>query len=190
MRSDEDLLAAAGGGDMEAFGELVRRHHATVYRAAYRFLTDAEEARDIAQETFLHLLRASGGYSRRAAFRTYLYRIVCNLCIDHRRKLRPVYLPELPDLPGHGEDPPGRLAAAEREDAVRKALATLPERQRAAVVLRYFEGLGYEEMAQVLDTSPKGVERLLGRARAALLGDLGPILNPGVSRSGPPGTPA
>jgi RNA polymerase sigma-70 factor (ECF subfamily) len=176
--SDEDLLVAAGGGFMEAFGELVHRHHATAYRTAYRFLADSEEARDIAQEAFLNLLRSCGSYSPRAPFRTYLYRIVSNLCIDHRRKLRPVGLAELPDHPSDAPGPPGELAACERESAVRKALSALPERQRMAVILKYYEGLGYREMAQALGTTEKSVERLLDRGRAALLRDLGPLLQP------------
>lgn len=176
--SDEDLLVAAGDGSMEAFGELVHRHHATAYRIASRFLDDSEEARDIAQEAFLHILRTCGTYSPRAAFRTYLFRVVSNLCIDHRRKLRPVGVADLPEVPSDAPGPLGDLAAAEREAAVRRALSMLPERQRMAVILKYFEGLGYREMALALETSEKAVERLLDRGRAALLRDLGPLLRP------------
>lgn len=176
--SDEDLLVSAGGGSTEAFAELVRRHHATAYRTAYRFLGDAEEARDMAQEAFLHLLRSCAGYTPRASFRSYLYRIVSNLCADYRRKLRPVAVADLPELPSESVDPPGALAVGEREEAVRRALGKLPARQRMAVILRYFEGLGYREMARALETSEKAVERLLDRGREALLRDLGPHLRP------------
>lgn len=172
--SDEDLLLAAGKGSSEAFGELVHRHHGTAYRTAHRFIGDPEEARDIAQEAFLHLLRSCAGYTPRAPFRSYLYRIVSNLCADYRKKSRPVAVAELPDVPSESAGPPGALAAAEREQAVRRALAGLPQRQRMAVILRYFEGLGYKEMAGALETSEKAVERLLDRGREALLRDLGP----------------
>ena len=172
--SDEELLVAAGRGSSGAFASLVHRHHATAYRTAHRFLGDAEEARDIAQEAFLHLLRSSPKYAPQAPFRAFLYRIISNLCADHRRKLRPAAVAELPELPSDAPGPLGDLAAKEREAAVRKALAALPERQRLAVILKYFEGLGYREMADALETSEKAVERLLNRARETLLRDLSP----------------
>ena len=176
--SDEDLLVAAGLGAVEAFAELVRRHNAAAYRTAYRFLGDSEDARDIAQETFLHLLRAAAAYTPRAPFRSFFYRILSNLCADHRKRRRPVAVAELPDPPSQAPGPADAFAASEREEAVRRSLQALPERQRMAVVLRYYEGLSYADMARALETSEKGAERLLARGRGGLLERLAPLLGP------------
>lgn len=165
--SDEDLMCAAGRGDMAAFGELVRIHHGSAYRVAYRFLNEPEEARDVAQDAFVKILGASARYRPTAAFKTYLYGVVARLCEDRRRKFRPILLPELPEAADPGPSPLDALDAREKEAAVSGALATLPPRQRMAVVLHYFEGLGYRDLAIALDTSPKAAERLLGRARDA-----------------------
>jgi len=169
MATDEELMQAAGLGDRDAFGELVRRHHARAFQLAARFLGDRDEAADIAQEAFLRLLDAAPRYRPTAAFPTYLYRVVGNLCTDHRRKARPETGGELPDRPSEAPSALEGLADARRDAAVRDALAALPPRPRLAVILKYYEGLGYRELAEALDTTEKGAERLLARGREELL---------------------
>lgn len=169
MATDEELMEATARGDREAFGELVRRHHASAFRLAARFLGDRQEAADITQEAFLRVLDAAPRYRAAAAFTTYLYRVVGNLCTDHRRKARPETGGELPDRPSEAPSALEGLAGAQRDEAVRAALAALPSRQRLAVLLKYYEGLGYKELAEALETSEKGAERLLSRAREELL---------------------
>ena len=85
MASDEELMQAASGGDMEAFGKLVRRHERSAWNAAWRLLGDATEAEDAAQDAFLKILDAAPRYRPTASFRKYLYRVVTRLCLNRMR---------------------------------------------------------------------------------------------------------
>jgi RNA polymerase sigma-70 factor, ECF subfamily len=165
---DEELMLAAGRGDPAAFEQLVVRHQTAAWGVAYRFLGDPAEAEDIAQEAFLKILAAAPHYRPSAKFRTYLYRVVARLCLDHGQKRRPVYAQELPEVADDGPSPVDAMTARERARDVRQALDALPAKQRLALVLRYFEGQGYAEIAAVLGTTGKAVERVLARARTAL----------------------
>ena len=168
MRSDEERMLDVAQGDLSAFEQLVRRHQASAFNAAFRLLGNADDAEDVAQEAFLRILRAAHRYQPTAAFRTYLYRIVTRLCRDHRRKASPSPLPNPEAEPSRGPSPEARAVAGEEHRAVREALASVPVKQREAVVLRYYEGLSYDEIGDVIGASRKGVERLLARGRAAL----------------------
>jgi len=138
------------------------------WSVAYRFLGDATEAEDAAQDAFLRVLEAAPRYRPTAAFRTYLYRVVTRLCLDRLEKKRPRYVDQLPATPSADLGPPETLARRESADAVRRALEVLPARQRAAVVLRHYEGLSYQEIADAMNASVKSVERLLVRGRESL----------------------
>ena len=168
MASDEELMQAASGGDMEAFGKLVRRHERSAWSAAWRLLGDATEAEDAAQDAFLKILDAAPRYRPTASFRTYLYRVMTRLCLNRMEKKRPHYVDRLPVSPSADPGPPETLALRESADAVRRALDALPPRQRAALILRHYEDMSYQEIAEVMDTSVKSVERLLGRGREGL----------------------
>ncbi|EGB14711.1 RNA polymerase, sigma-24 subunit, ECF subfamily [Pseudodesulfovibrio mercurii] len=169
---DEALLEASGNGDRQAFGELVRRHQSWAWGVAYRFLGSKDEAEDIVQAAFIKLLAASHRYRRTARFKTFFHVIISRLCLDHAKKKKPGpsddYLELADPSPGQEE----ALMASQDATRVRLALDTLPPKQRMALVLRYYEGLGYDEMATVLETSRKGVERLLSRGREALRTEL------------------
>jgi RNA polymerase sigma-70 factor, ECF subfamily len=170
MRSDEELMSEVAQGDLAAFELIVRRHQASAWNAAFHLLGSRDDAEDIAQEAFLRILRAAHRYQPTAAFRTYLYRIVTRLCRDWRRKASPVSCPN-PDVETSKSPSPGDVvAASEERRAVQEALELLPVKQREAVVLRYYEGLSYDEIGQIMGTSKKGVERLLARGRTALAG--------------------
>ncbi len=166
--SDEDLMAEVADGDMDAFGQLVCRHQDAAWRIAYHYVGDRAEAEDLAQEAFLKILDAASGYRPTARFSTYLYRVIANLCIDYHRKKRPDYPGEMPPRESPTDGPPERLKAQERDRAIQRALGELPDRQRMAVVLCYFEGLPLAEIAEAMDTTYKAVERLLARARKSL----------------------
>src|SRR5437868_4454946 len=97
--SDEQLMLAAGVGDLSAFEQLVRRYQKPAWNAAYRFLGDASEAEDVAQEAFARILAAAHRYQSSALFRTYLYRVVTRICLDHSAKKKPIYSGRLPDRP-------------------------------------------------------------------------------------------
>ncbi len=168
MRSDEGLMGQVARGDMAAFGELVRRHQERAWRIAYHYVGDRAEAEDLAQEAFLRILSAAGGYRPSARFTTYLYRVVANLCLDHRRRKRPSLPGDLPTEQGTVGSPDARLAAEERDHLIQAALDRLPNRQRMAVVLRYYEDLSLGEIAESMDATYKAIERLLARARRSL----------------------
>ena len=168
MASDEELMQTVGRGDLDAFGEIVRRHQTSAWRAAYRLLGDAAEAEDAAQDAFLKILDAAPRYRPSASFRTYLYRVVTRVCLDRLKKKRPIYVDRPPPCASDDPSPPDVLAHREDETAIRRALDALPPRQRAVLILRHFEDLSYQEIADAMDTSVKAVERLLARARDAL----------------------
>ncbi|MFO7957976.1 MAG: sigma-70 family RNA polymerase sigma factor [Candidatus Brocadiia bacterium] len=168
MRSDEDLMAKVAEGDMDAFGELVRRHQDSAWRIAYHYVGDRAEAEDLAQEAFLKILGAASAYRPTARFSTYLYRVIANLCIDYHRKKRPDYPGKMRPQESHLDEPDEHLADEERSRAIQRAVDELPGRQRMATVLRYYEGMPLSQIAEAMDTTYKAVERLLARARKSL----------------------
>jgi len=169
-------MLATARGDLSAFGQLVSRHQTSAWNAAYRFLGNAADAEDVAQEAFLRILDSAHRYRPTAGFRTYLYRIVSRLCFDVARRRRVRQHQPLPDLAANGPSPEGVALLDERAAIVREALDGLPPAQKMAVILRYYEDLGYREMAAVLNATEKGAERLLARARANLEDRLGGLL--------------
>ena len=161
-------MQAVAGGDLYAFNEIVLRYQDLAWKTAYRFLGDAMEAEDVAQESFLNILRAAPRYHPTATFRTFIYRILANLCIDRARKKHPAYTDDLSDIPDLSSNPTDDLIEKERHAQIRKALDSLPPNQKAATILRHYEGLSYAEIAHVLGVTPKAVERLIAHARASL----------------------
>ena len=178
MRSDEDLMLAVRDGDLDAFGQIVLRHQAEAWRVAYRFTGDADEAEDLAQEAFLKVLDAAPRYQPTATFRTFLFRILNRLCIDHARKKRPMVTDNPPSVADDSLSPAWQADQAERDALIQTALNTLPPDYRMAVVLRYFEGLSGTEMAHAMGRSVKAVERLLARAKVILEPQLKHLLEP------------
>jgi len=166
--TDGDLVARAAEGDEGAFEELLRRHQDAVYRFALRFLGDAYEAEDVTQEVFMRLFQTAKRYRPRGtALRTYLLRVARNLCIDGLRKKRPLSMESPPEMSTE-ETPLDRLERAEAAEDVARAVAALPDSQRAAVLLRHDQGLSYDEIARVMETTVPAVESLLVRGRRAL----------------------
>ena len=166
--TDHDLMARAGAGDERAFRILAERHAGRALGLSRRILGNEAMAEDIVQEAFLRVWTNAPRWRPQAQFRTWLYRIVVNLCLNAKRRVG--------DLPlaaaGHIADPApaadAQLQARERDRRLAAAVNALPERQRAAIVLTYQEGLGNAEVAEVLDTSVSAVETLLVRAKQAL----------------------
>jgi RNA polymerase sigma-70 factor (ECF subfamily) len=161
-------LEASGNGDRQAFGELVRRHQSWAWGVAYRFLGSGDEAEDIVQAAFMKLLAASGRYRRTARFNTFFHVIISRLCLDHAKRKKPAQADGYPEMADPAPGQEEALITSQNAARVRRALDALPPRQRMAVVLLYYEGLSYDEMAAVLATSRKGVERLLARGRDTL----------------------
>jgi RNA polymerase sigma-70 factor (ECF subfamily) len=175
--SDESLMLGVAGGDPGAFEQLVVRHQELVWRTAYRMVGDRQAAEDLAQDAFVRVFRAADRYRPTAAFRTYLYRIVVRVCLDHLRKKRPQPGADLSQVAEPAPAIEQQTELRERADLVQQAVASLPPKQRSAVVLRYYEGLSGAEIADVMKTTPKAVERLLARGRSALQRRLARLLH-------------
>ena len=147
---------------MHALGQLVERHQQSVRAVALRMTGRWDVADDLAQEVFLRVYRFAGRYKPAAAFRTWLYRIVVNLCLDRAKSPR---LSELPEEIGDAScEMAEQLARAERSEAIQRAIAQLPERQRMALVLHRFEHMTHAQIAQATGWSESAVESLLVRA--------------------------
>jgi RNA polymerase sigma-70 factor, ECF subfamily len=181
--ADRMVMSAAVRGDRAAFDQLVRRHTPRMYRVALRVLGTPTDAEDVVQDAWIAAWRALPGYRGDAAAATWLYRVVTNTALGHLRRRRPTVGLDRADLEYLVDTGPGPEASAVRSadtEAVHRALARLEPSQRAAVVLREFEGLSYEEVAEVLDTTVAAVRSRLHRGRAALYDHL--LADPGVTR--------
>ena len=166
-QDDIELMRRTAKGDAGAFRALADQHLGKIMNFAYRMLHDRAEAEDVAQETFLRLWKDAGRYEPRARVGTWLHRIAHNLCIDRLRRGRERPSDRLDEQPSFEE--PGALLDEKRTaDAVLLALALLPERQRAAIVLVHHQGLGNIEAAEVMGVGIDALESLLARGRKAL----------------------
>lgn len=181
MSDDAALLDRAADGDAGAFDTMVRRHTPRMYRVALRITGSAAEAEDVVQESWLAAWRALGGFRHESAVSTWLYRVVTNTALAVLRRRRPTVSLDSPDggstvdsalLAGAAPGPEGQVVRAEQIDAVLRAIAGLDVSQRVPLVLREFEGLSYEEVAEVLDVSVPALRSRLHRARVALLAEL------------------
>jgi len=168
--NDDELMQLAGKGDREAFGRLVARHVDRCVAIAQRSLGGRlAEAEDVAQDAMMRLWRHAPRWEAgRAQVSTWLYRVVVNLCIDHARKHKR-YGGEVPeDTVDDRPDAFDGLAAAGLSRSVRDAIGELPERQRTALTLCFYEGMSNAEAAEVMGLSVGAVEQLLVRARRSL----------------------
>lgn len=171
--SDQDLLRLVGGGDRQAYRILVERHGRRVIAMAWRMTGNQAEAEDVAQDAFLRVWQHAGAWREQGAkFTTWLYRVVMNLCLDRRRRKPMAPLEAAGDPPDERPGAEATLAAAQQSRQVNDALAKLPDRQRAALVLSYYEGLSNTVAAAALDISVAALESLLVRARRALRAEL------------------
>jgi len=173
--ADAELVARYARGDPHAARALATRHAPRLMAVATRVLGDPAEAEDVTQEALLRLWRVAPEWEPRgAAVGTWLYRVASNLCIDRLRRPRALGSDAVPEVPDDRPDADGHLQAADRAAALQAALATLPDRQRIAIVLRHFEERGNPEIAEILETSVEAVESLLARARRSLTESLAP----------------
>ncbi len=154
--------------DRDAFAVLVERHLEPIHAFIRRMTRNADDAEDLAQETFLRVWRNAGSWQpRRVKFTTWLYRIARNLCVDAHRRRRDVEDVDVDSLPSDTPDPATAPANAELRQALERGLAALPERQRTALLLCH-RGMSNRDAAAVLDVSVDALESLLARARRAL----------------------
>lgn len=169
---DEDidgaLLAAIARQDGHAYATLVKRHLAWALRFVERMLGARADAEDVVQVGFLRVWQGAAHWTPEAQFRTWFYRVLYNLCMDHFRAHAVPIDPLDENMPDTGPSSEDHLFARQRTEQVRRALAALPARQRAALVLRYYEERSQAEAASLLGVSEGALESLLSRGRATL----------------------
>lgn len=174
---DVRLMQLVGQGDTAAFEVLIERHQALVIGTVARMLGSNSEVEDIAQQVFIRVWRSAGRYVPTAKFTTWLLKITRNLVFNEMRRskrhtgtpLQPD--PDSPEIPIKDETvqtPDASLLERELQQAIEAAIAELPESQRMAVILRRYQDLSYEEIAEVLDLSVPAVKSVLFRARTEL----------------------
>ena len=175
MVAQDERLARARRGDLDAFNELVLEHQGIVYALCFRLMGQKQAAEDAAQEAFVSAWRAISGL-RGEQFRPWLLRIASNACRDElrRRVRRPANSLELaqeagvPDPPDTEPTPEADLMQGELRQQIETALASLPAEQRIAVVLCDVDGLDYSEIAAAMRTSMGTVKSRIARGRARL----------------------
>jgi len=196
---DVRLMLQVREGSAAAFEQLVVRYQGRLVNLLGHLVGSRDQAEDLAQEVFLRVYRARERYTPQSRFSTWLFTIANNVAANalrsrsrrHEVTLRPR---ESGSMPGHGLEnllqassgqmPTRRIDKAEMRDIVHMALETLNDRQRLAVLLNKFEGLGYAEIAEVMELSPQAVKSLLCRARCNLREVLAPYLESGTRPSG------
>ena len=159
-RDDAALVAACLEGDNRAFDEIVERHRRSIYHVCYRFVNNHEDASDIAQESFVRAWKGLKNFKGQAALSTWLYRIAVNVCLNRVSVKRPETEPLDADrfVDTHTEQPGVALFRSERAVAVRRAIAALPEKQRATLILRTYHDLSHQEIAIILGSSVGAVK--------------------------------
>jgi RNA polymerase sigma-70 factor (ECF subfamily) len=186
---DAELMLLVQGGDVRSFERLFQRHAKPLCNFVRRFIGSAAVAEEWTQEIFLKVYRARERWEPRARFRTFLYRVATNHCLNELR--RGVHRAQHESLDGAGDasdERPARELAAEQpsaheivdagrlSEAVESAITALPESQRAALLLLRYEGMSYDEIAAAMELSIPAVKSLLNRAKTSLRERLQPFL--------------
>jgi RNA polymerase sigma-70 factor (ECF subfamily) len=166
--TDRQLVEACLAGRRDAFGAIVQRHQRQVYLLCYRFVRNHEDASDLAQDVFVRAYRGLAGFRGTSALATWLYRIAVNVCLN-RKSLK---TPRLAALGDRADDRVERadatLMRGERAAQVRAAIARLPDRQRATLILRAYHDLPHDQIAAILGTSVGAVKSNFFHALANL----------------------
>jgi RNA polymerase sigma-70 factor (ECF subfamily) len=159
-RSDDELVGACLDGRRDAFDLIVARHQKSIYQICYRFAGNHADASDLSQETFLRAWRSLRGFKRQSSLGTWLYRIAVNASLNRVSTRRPaaenVDDLRLPDE--RSATPADGVLRDEQATAVRRAIASLPDRQRATVILRVYHELPHHEIAAILGSSVGSVK--------------------------------
>lgn len=173
--SDEQLMRRVAGGDEAAFRMLAGRCVPPALRLTRSILGNSADAEEVVQEAMLRVWTTAPRWRPEARFRTWLYRVVVNLCLNRKRRAPFASLDDVGEPADPRPDAAAQMQRDQRDRAIADAIAGLPERQRAAIVLTYHEGLGNAETAAVLGTTRSAVETLLARAKQSLRGQLGSL---------------
>jgi RNA polymerase sigma-70 factor (ECF subfamily) len=180
FQEDQVNIARAQAGDKAAFNNLIRKHEARAYQYAFRLTRNPEEAADIVAEAFVRIYNALHNFKGQSAFSTWMYRILTNCFLDIRKRerTRPTTSLETTLQTPDGEmerqiedphrDPHEEMERNERERRVERAVALLPEYQRAMIIMYHAEMMSYEDIAAALDLPIGTVKSRLNRARLSL----------------------
>jgi RNA polymerase sigma-70 factor (ECF subfamily) len=172
--AEQAWLQQAQQGDDLAFSYLVEAYQRPVYNLCYRMMGNANDAEDAAQETFIRAYKALERYDPSRKFSTWLLSIASNYCIDqHRRRKLPTFSVDAldsPIIPDEGLSVEAQMLQDERQVQVTALLETLPPKDKAAIVMRYWYDYSYEEIAESLSLTVSAVKSRLHRARKDLAG--------------------
>jgi RNA polymerase sigma-70 factor (ECF subfamily) len=167
---DAAIVAACLAGHREAFDAIVRRHQKQIFQLCYRFVGNHEDASDLAQDVFIRAFRGLHGFRGNAAFTTWLHRIGVNVCLTRVGTRKPLFAPirEAEHAAADHERADATLLRGERAATVRAAIARLPEKQRATLILRVYHEMPHEQIAGVLGSSVGAVKANFFHALANL----------------------
>ena len=167
-QTDEQLMHATARSDNHAFQELLRRYSQKVFSLAWRFCSDKTEAEDLTQEVFFKVWRNAQSWQPQAKLETWLYRILYNLFIDNRRRTKTQTEQINEKMQSHDDTPEQTLIKKRELMEIEQAFNSLPDRQKEALILCYYQGLKAKEAADILSVSQGALESLLFRARQTL----------------------
>ncbi|MBS1723869.1 MAG: sigma-70 family RNA polymerase sigma factor [Armatimonadetes bacterium] len=177
---DAVLIRQCQGGDRSAFDALVRQYETRAFQYAFRLTHDSDEAADIVSEAFVRVYNAIGNFRGQSAFGTWLYRILTNCYLDHRKKDKSRFHTSLEtgvqveggeverQIEDSAAGPGEEMERNAREHAVQEALDQMPDYQKSMLIMYHVENLSYEEIAEALDLPLGTVKSRLNRARLAL----------------------
>ena len=166
---DVQLVRLAQAGSRDAFDVIVRRHQRSVYQLCYRFVGSHEDAADLAQDVFVRAYRALRSFKGHSAFSTWLYRIGVNVCLNRKALKTPRFVTLRAVEPvSSAERADAELLRGERAVRVRSAIARLPPKQRATLILRTYHDLPHDEIARILGSSVGAVKANFFHALANL----------------------
>ena len=173
--ADEELVALCLKGQKEAYNVLVVRYQSRIYSLAYRLGGDYDEARDLAQEAFIRIYQELPQFDASRKFFPWMYRVARNTCINYLQKRSRAVpaeeaIEDLATMAAHNPDynPEQRLEKSVVTDQIRQAILSMPEKYALPVMLKYIEGLSYQEIGKALDLPQSTVETRLFRGRQAL----------------------
>jgi len=179
--TDSEIIKLVLRGEKEKFRMLVEQNQQMVFRTCMGFLHNKDDADDLTQDIFIQAYQSLSRFKGEAAFSTWLYRIAVNASLNKVRKSSKNLIlqridaffgtgksGEAPFLPSDAEDPENILIRQEHVEWVRRALDSLPENQRTAIVLSKYDDLSQKEIAEIMKTSQGAVEALLQRAKKNL----------------------
>ena len=188
--SDNELISRAQNGEVVAFEQLVHRYDRNVLAIASRYTRNAEDAQDIYQEVFLRVYRGLSGFRFESMFSTWLYRVVTNVCLSHKRKQRKVEQVPLDETfedketvqaaagtAAYGKTPEKLYRNVEISDRVNGALKTLSAKQRLVFILKHYEGLKLREIAEMMECAEGTVKKYLFLATQKLRTELRHVID-------------